>query len=177
MILPGCIKVAVGHVVKTHGVKGELSVALDDGFDGELLPGDALIVEINGLDVPFFVAAVRPRGSESLLLTLDDVADDTAASAFVGRTLYVYEEDGAQADNEFDDDDELTADRLVGYTILDGDTTVGVIDDIREVGPDCWYFVLRDSGKLIPIADEMIEELDHHARTVAMNLPAGLLDL
>ena len=54
---------------------------------------------------------------------------------------------------------------------------VGVIDDIRELGPDCWYFVLRDSGQLIPIVDEMIQEIDHQARTVEMILPEGLLEL
>ena len=175
MLLPGCEKIAVGYVVKTHGVKGELSVTTDESFDGELRPGDPVIVDIDGLDVPFFVSAVRGRGRDSLLLTLDDVNDEAAASMFVGRTLYVYEESGEDADP--DDDGELTADRLIGYSIVESGRLVGVIDDIRELGPDCWYFVLRDSGQLIPIVDEMIQEIDHQARTVEMILPEGLLEL
>ncbi len=176
MLLSGCVKIAVGYVVKTHGVKGELSVTTDESFDGELRPGDPVIVDIDGLDVPFFVSAVRGRGRDSLLLTFDDVDDEAAAAMFVGRTLYVYEEESENADPD-DDGEELTADRLVGYSIVDSGRPVGVIDDIRELGPDCWYFVMRDSGQLIPIVDEMIQAIDHQACIVEMILPEGLLEL
>ena len=61
MLLPDVVKVAVGTVIKTHGVKGEMAVALD--ADPALEPGDAVIMEIDGLDVPFLcrrcAAAVR----------------------------------------------------------------------------------------------------------------------
>lgn len=178
MLLPDCEKIAVGYVVKTHGVKGELSVAIDGAFDGELSPGDPLIVDIDGLDVPFFVASLRMRGNDSLLLTLDDVDSDAAAAMFVGHTLWVYGRKSAGCEDLEDDGcAEITADRLVGYTVIDGDVTAGVIDDVREIAPDCWYFVLRDSGRLIPIADEMIQHIDHRRRIISMDLPAGLLDL
>lgn len=174
MLIPDCIKMELGHVVKTHGVKGELSVALSDfGLDRELESGDPLIVEIEGLDVPFFVKSVRPRGEESLLLTFDSVETDTEASKFVGMPLYVY----VAADSLEADDGELTADDLIGYTVTDSGKLVGKIADIREIGPDCWYFVMADSGALIPIADEMIVDIDHDNMTVDMNLPEGLLDL
>ena len=62
MLLPDVVKVAVGTVIKTHGVKGEMAVALD--ADPALEPGDAVIMEIDGLDGAVFLcrrcaAAVR----------------------------------------------------------------------------------------------------------------------
>lgn len=176
MLLPDCMKVAVGHVAKTHGVKGEMAVMLDPGFDLDLEPGSPVIVEMDGLDVPYFIEAVRPRGSESILLTLDGIESEADAAELTGHTLYIYVASD-EMDADFADDDEFTADRLVGYTIVDGDVTVGRIADVRELGPGCWYFVLEDSGTLIPIADEFITEIDHASRTLAMNLPVGLLDL
>lgn len=176
MLLPDCVKLEVGRVVKTHGVKGEMAVTLDPDFDMELNPGSPVIFEMNGLDVPFFVGAVRPRGADSILLTLDEIGSETEAAAMVGKSCFVYADKEA-CGSGYDDDDELTADRLVGYTIVDGDMTVGRIADVREIGPDCWYFLLEDSGALIPIADELIESVDADARVLAMNLPAGLLDL
>ncbi len=175
MLLPDCIKVPVGHIVKTHGVKGELSVALESDFDTALEPGDALIMECDGLDVPFFIATIRPRGTESILLTLDEVKSEEQASLLCGKTIYVYAP--ADSDNDNDESDELTADQLVGYTIVDEDTAIGDIEDIREIGPDCWYFVLKGSEKLIPIADEWISYIDQENKIVKMSLPDGLLDL
>ncbi|MDE7388108.1 MAG: hypothetical protein K2M97_02505 [Muribaculaceae bacterium] len=176
MLLPDCVKVAVGHVAKTHGVKGEMAVMLDPAFDLDLEPGSPVIVEMEGLDVPYFIGAVRPRGSESILLTLDGIESEADAAVLAGRTLYVYVA-AADVEADFADDDEFTADRLVGYTIVDGDITVGRIADVRELGPDCWYFVLEGSGSLIPIADEFITEIDHASRLLTMNLPVGLLDI
>ncbi len=176
MLLPDCIKVTVGHVRKTHGVKGELSVTLEPDFDMPLEQGDPVIFEIDGLDVPFFISSVRARGAESILLMLDEVRSESEAAMLAGKEIFIYADSNIM-ETDADDDDELTADRLVGYTIMDGETEVGRIDDVREVGPDCWYFVIEGSGKLIPIADEMIGAIDSDSKIVEMELPEGLLDL
>lgn len=178
MLLPDCKKVPIGRIAKTHGIKGELSVTLDSEFDCELRPGSPVILEIEGLDVPFFIAAVRPKGAESILLTLDEVKSEEDASALCGKDIYIY----ATRDmlSEYTDDeeaDELTADKLTGYTIFDAGKEIGTIADVREIGPDCWYFVLDGSEKLIPIVDELISDINHKEKTIDMDLPAGLLEL
>jgi 16S rRNA processing protein RimM len=182
MLLPHVDKLSVGTIVKTHGIKGEMNVALDSAeLDFDFQPGEPLILEIDGLDVPFFIRATRPRGAESLLLSLDGIDNETEASMLCGHTLFTYVDDESDADDEdSDDEEELTADDLVGYDIMDADhpsTLIGHINQIRELAADCWYFELADSGKLIPIADEFITAIDHQKRTVEMSLPQGLLEL
>lgn len=174
MLEPDKIKLSVGRILKTHGVKGELNVELFDCAepDTDFAPEACVIIEIDGLDVPFFVAAARSRGAASLLLTLDDVDSETEAAALVGQTLFVY------ADPE-ESEGELTAGELVGFQIIDDESgrVVGDVEDLVELTPDNWYFMLKDSGKLIPAVDEMIVGVDDSTRTILMRLPEGLLEL
>lgn len=166
-------KSPTGTILKTHGVKGEVVIATDQ--PEEFVAGGMFIVEIEGLDVPFFINSVRPRGAESLLVTIDDIADEHDAAEFVGLTTYAYD----QSDNAHgaaDTDDRITADQLVGYTLFDEATPVGTITGLREITTDNWLFEVGD-GILVPIADELIIDIDSDARTITMNLPSGILDL
>ena len=61
--------IEIGRFGKPHGIKGELSAIIPDfDIDPETLP--CIFVELDGLMVPFFIIAVRTKGSESFLLTL-----------------------------------------------------------------------------------------------------------
>ena len=175
MLLPGKIKVAVATVTKAHGIKGEMNIALTDMAepDDDFAPGSCLIVEIEGLDVPFFVASSRPRGSESMLLTLDEVTTQQQAAAMTGLTLYVY------ADPDEVDAEGCQAGALTGYTIMDATTgrTIGRVERVEELTPGQWFFVMEDTGMLVPAADELVTDLDHEGRVITMALPEGLTEL
>lgn len=176
MLTPGKHKLPVGKILKTHGIKGELNVELADEAepDEDFAPGAAVIMEIDGLDVPFFVASARQRGSSSVLLTLDDVDSEYEAAELAGHTIYVYiDPDDADADGG-----DMTAGDLVGYEMADAETgtTIGRIDTLTELTPGAWYFTLED-GRLVPAVDEFIVDIDHEQRRVEMTLPAGLLEL
>lgn len=173
MLAPGKVKIAIATVIKAHGIKGELNVELTDYAEPEedFAPGACIIIEIDGLDVPFFVSTARSRGSQSMLLALDGVTSEQQAAELAGYTLFIY------ADPE--ESDELTAGELLGYDIIDADSgrAVGRVEELEELTSGSWYFRLADSAKLIPAVDEMIEAVDSDARTITMRLPEGLLEL
>lgn len=173
MLLPGKVKIAVAKIIKPHGIHGELNVELTDMCepDEDFAPGAYLIAEIDGLDVPFFIAASRPRGAESYLLTFDDVTSDANAAELSGHTLYIY------ADPEELDSDNIQASQLTGFQVTDAATgaTIGIIDALTELTPGAWYFDL--GGRLIPAVDEFIADINPEQRTLSMNLPEGLLEL
>lgn len=167
------VKVAVATVVKTHGVKGELNVALTDMAEPELdfAPGACLIAEIEGLDVPFFIKGSRARGADSLLLQFDEVQTDAEAAALQGLTLYALT---APAELEVDPDD-LTAGALVGYDVVADGQNLGTIADLQELTPGQWFFIVDE--RMIPAVDEFILEIDPEQRVVTMELPEGLTEL
>ncbi len=170
MLAPGKVKVAVGTIIKTHGIKGELNVELTDMAepDDDFAPGACVILELDGLDVPFFVGACRQRGADSVLLTLDDVASDSDAAQLVGHTIYVFADPAELSD-------ELTAGDLVGYTVLADGRELGRVDELVELTPGSWYFQV--GGRLIPAVDDFITEISPESLTLTMELPAGLLEL
>ena len=102
--------IRVGRIIKTHGVRGELSAetTVDD-----LESYRAIVCSIDGINVPFFVSAVRSRGAASVLLTIDGIDNEHAARMLVGHPFYVLRSE--YADNE----DEVACDYFTGYTILD----------------------------------------------------------
>ncbi len=55
--------VEIGKFQKTHALKGELNALLD--IDGDYAAdGNALVVAVDGIYVPFYAESVRPKGSE-----------------------------------------------------------------------------------------------------------------
>lgn len=167
------IKVAVATVVKTHGVKGELNVALTDMAEPEqdFAPGACLIAEIEGLDVPFFIKGSRARGGDSLLVQFDEVQTDSEASQLQGLTLYALAD---PAELEIDPE-ELTAGALTDFTVMADGHELGTITDLQELTPGQWFFIVGE--RMIPAVDEFILEVDPERRVVTMQLPEGLTEL
>lgn len=170
MLEPNKVKIPVGSIIKTHGIHGELNIELSDYAEPneDFAPGACIIIEIDGLDVPFFIDASRSRGPNSLLISLADINSETEARQLVGQTIYIYA-DPSQAD-------ELTAGELIGYEIIDVGVSIGKIQDLIELTPGSWYFQLPNN-KLIPATDDLIRNIDHQNKTVEMDLPLGLLEL
>ena len=65
----------IGKFQKTHALKGELNAIID--IDPEcFVEGKPLIVEIDGILVPFYVDTYRKKGSLSILIKLDGIESE-----------------------------------------------------------------------------------------------------
>ncbi len=71
---------AAATFAKPHGVKGEISVAVAPDDMDFVEDATFVFVGLDGLMVPFAVQAVRPKGAETLLLTLKGIDSDTKAA-------------------------------------------------------------------------------------------------
>lgn len=160
--------IRVGRIIKTHGVRGELSAetTVDD-----LESYRAIVCSIDGINVPFFVSAVRSRGVASVLLTIDGIESEHAARMLVGHPFYVLRSE--YADNE----DEVACDYFTGYTILDEiGKTVGTIVDVDDSTENVLFEVDNDGVQFyVPVVEEFILAIDEDNRTLTMNLPEGLV--
>ena len=79
--------IAIGHYNKPHGVAGELSATVDVEIDvlGAL---SCLVSEMDGIYVPFFVNSLRPKTSETVLLTIDGIDSEQEAARLVNHDIY-----------------------------------------------------------------------------------------
>lgn len=160
----------IGRLGKSHGVRGEVSFLFDDDvFDR--VDADYLILDIDGILVPFFIEEYRFRSDTTALMKFEGIDTQERARELTGCDVYF------PRDLAVSDDDTISWSAIVGFDIIDASTnkSVGRIASIDDSTLNI-LFCLED-GHLIPASEDLITQIDQQARTITMHLPAGLLDL
>ena len=160
----------IGRLGKSHGVRGEVSFLFDDDvFDR--IDADYLILDIDGILVPFFIEEYRFRSDTTALMKFEGIDTQERARKLTGCDVYFPRNLAAS------DDDSISWSAIVGFDIIDASTekSIGRIASIDDSTLNI-LFCLED-GHLIPASEDLITQIDQQARTITMHLPAGLLDL
>jgi len=172
----------IGRLGRTHGVKGEITLHFDDDiFDR--VDADYLVLEIDGILVPFFMEEYRFRSDSVALIKFCDIDTQQRAAELTGCDVYFPR---TLADSEGDTPSLAS---LVGFRIVrvaDGlavgtnspvgtNSLVGTIAAIDDSTANI-LFELED-GRLIPANDDLITDINTQERTITMTLPEGLLTL
>ncbi len=168
--------VAIGKFQKTHALKGELNALLD--IDGDYAAdGHPLIVDIDGIFVPFYAETVRPKGAESFLVRLRDIDSQERAQELVNKEIFGLRSDLVEY---FDDPDmEIVAD-FVGNKVVDSRLgEIGSIEYVDDSTANVLFVVAAGNGETvyIPVAEEFINAVDDERKVVETTLPEGLVDL
>ena len=159
----------IGRLGKAHGVKGEVSFQFDDDiFDR--VDSDYLILEVDGILVPFFIEEYRFRSDTVALVKFEDVDTQQRAQELTGCDVYFPR-------SLADDDETPSLSMLIGFDVVGvtTGTTVGRIAAIDDSTANL-LFELED-GRLIPAAEELITNIDSKNKVIKMTIPEGLLDL
>ena len=160
----------IGRLGKTHGVKGEISFQFDDDiFDR--VDADYLVLEIDGILVPFFMEEYRFRSDSLALVKFCDIDSQERASELTGCNVYF-----SRALAE-EDDEQLSLASLIGFDLVEAGNNkkVGAIVSIDDSTTNI-LFELED-GRLIPATDDFITDINTKDRTIKMEIPEGLLEL
>lgn len=160
----------IGRLGKAHGVKGEVSFQFtDDIFDS--VDAKYLVLDVDGILVPFFMEEYRFRNDSVCLVKFCDVDTQQRAQELTGCDVYFPRALAEEAEET------PSLSSIVGFKIVsvpDGSTigTIAAIDDTTQN----ILFELED-GTLIPASDELIENIDVNKKEIIMNIPEGLLDI
>lgn len=160
----------IGRIGKAHGVKGEVSFNFDDDvFDR--VDAEYLILEVDGILVPFFMEEYRFRSDSTALVKFEDIDTQDRARELTNCDVYF------PRDLADDEEEVLTYSFLVGFDIVDATTgkKVGTIASVDESTLNI-LFELED-GMLIPASEELITDIDKDNKTITIALPEGILDL
>lgn len=166
----------IGLLLKPHGIKGEITMQVNADIDLRELR--CIVLDIDGIYVPYFIDSVRPRSSESVLITISDIDTEEKAQEICGKEVFALKSDVPDAD-DIDDDGFFLSD-LVGYNINTAENEhIGEIIAYDDSTENVLIVVRSLAGKTIyiPIADEFIDGIDPDKKNVMMNLPDGLIDL
>ena len=160
----------IGRLGKAHGVKGEVSFQFDDDiFDR--VDADYLVLDIDGILVPFFMEEYRFRSDTVCLVNFKGVDTQQRAQELTGCDIFF----PRAIAEEGDEMPSLAS--LVGFEIVNASDgkTIGNIAAIDDSTANI-LFELED-GMLIPANDELITDIDAEQRRIRMNIPEGLLDI
>lgn len=167
--------VEIGKFGKPHGIHGEINVYLDDDVITDRI--EKFIVNIDGIYVPFFIESIRPKRIDSVIVAIDGINNEQQAAALTNHEIYALVSDEVK---EMPDEDGMYASDLIGFTIVHANgQPVGVITGIEDSTENALFIVGLPGGEstYIPIADELIDEIDTDRKYIVMTLPEGLLDL
>ena len=159
----------IGIFGKTHGIKGEINLELNIDFDLENTP--YIIVDIDGIFVPFFIEDYRYKSDTMALVLFEDINTEEQVRPFFGKKAYVKKDALGE-----DENDEMSINYYVGFTMLTPQRVViGQIVEIDDSTANV-LFVL-DNDALIPVGAVEVLDLDPDRHTMIVEVPEGLLDI
>ncbi|MEO1365741.1 MAG: ribosome maturation factor RimM [Acidobacteriota bacterium] len=166
--------IAVGRVLRAHGIRGEVKVEVWSDVDDRFAKGVELQIRPapSGRVETRRVTGVRTdRGT--LLLRFDGVESRDDAEALRGAVLEVDEAQVPEAPDGFYYHFQLEGCRVT-------DASAGVVGTVAEVIEDGGGHILRleDGAKtvLIPFVDAFLRRVDVTAREIDVELPDGLIE-
>lgn len=164
----------IGRIGKPHGVKGELQMQFsDDVFDRT--NADYVFLEIDGLLVPFFIEEYRFRSDSLVLMKFSDIDTAERARELTGCDVYFPRE---QSDN---DAENISWAEIIGYNVVDSsnDKSIGTIRSVDDSTTNILFSVINEGGKeyLLPVNNDLIEDISKKSKTIIMHIPNGLLSL
>ena len=181
------MQIAVGQIVRAHGIRGEVLVAVrTDEPDVRFAPGAVLATEPSERG-PLTVAAARWHTGR-LLIAFEGVQDRNAAEDLRGTLLIL---DSSQIPSP-DDPDEFYDHQLIGLGVVNAaGEPVGVVTDVLHHGQD--LLVVRRDGRpgtpggqgfagppagevLVPFVGAIVTDVDVAAGRLVIDPPPGLLD-
>ena len=164
----------VGLVMKAHGLKGEVTVSLDEESpeDFSSLESVFLLDKDNRL-VPFFIEAISVRGDKAFV-KFDDVSTIEAATKISKQPIYL-----PKASRPKSGKGEFYNDEIQGFEVTDTNHGVlGKVTDVIQTGANR-LLAVDHHGKeiLIPIDSPLITSINKARKKISVDLPEGFLDI
>ncbi len=163
----------IGYVHKQHGVQGELTIILT--VDLQSFEPNFLILEIEGIFVPFFIKNKLNKKDRSALITFEGLSSIEKSKKLIGKTIYLPKQDVQIASAP----SQSPINELIGYIIIDKTKgKVGTIEAIEDTTENVLFVVsYQNTELLIPVVEEFIENIDDQKKVVFTRLPIGLLEI
>ena len=159
----------IGVITRTHGVRGEVSMSFtDDVWDRA--DTDYLVLNIDGILVPFFLEEYRFRSDTVVLVKFVDYDNAEEARELCGCEVYF-----PFALTPDEAPEEITWSYFTGFSVKD--INAGMLGTVDSVDDSTSNVLFQIGEKLIPAAEDFIVDVDHANRKIVMRLPDGLLEL
>jgi 16S rRNA processing protein RimM len=165
--------IRVGYIIGAHGVRGAVRVRLDNP-DSALVGGvDRLTLACQGWTHEYHVAGVQAAGQGTFKIILCGINRAEQALALRGAVVMV-QADSLPRKNprEF-----YYFEALGCGVVTTAGVHVGTVEDVFSNGAnDVWVVRDESTEHLVPVIEDIVQEMDLAARRIVINPVPGLLD-
>lgn len=145
-----------GHVMTTHGIKGDLKVRSLSDFD-RFYKGSRLYILVNGVYEEVKVVRSVEFG-QYLLVSFEGLQDINKVLKYHSCDIYVSELDRA---NELEEGEYYYSD-LIGLEVVNQNNEFrGIVVEVREL-PQAQYLVIsyKEKNHLVPFIEQFVTAVD-----------------
>jgi 16S rRNA processing protein RimM len=164
----------LGQVLRPHGVRGEVRVAVQTAYPERLVDGTRVYVGPDPENVATAAAhtvrRVRPHRDE-LIIDLDGIPDRSAADTLREQYIMIPIDSAVPLE-----EGEYYLFQLIDMTVVtvDGET-LGKVDEVIETGANDVFVVHGPRGEvLVPDIDECVLDIDFDTKTITIDPLEGL---
>lgn len=163
----------IGKLGKPHGVKGELSFMFDDDvFD--TTDCDYLVLDMDGILVPFFLEEYRFKSNETALVKFEGIDSQERARELTGSLVYFPR-------HLAEEQESASWAEIIGYRLIDDKDgkPVGTIRSVDDATVNILFEVETPDNHilLVPAPEELITAINKQKREITIAVPDGLLNL
>lgn len=163
----------VGKIVKTHGLKGEVTLRIDNEQFDDIEELNYFLLDVNEQLIPYFIEDIAYHSNKAFVL-FQDLKTLEAANQFVGKSAYLPldllpEKEG----NDF------YSHEVVGYLVVDEEKgEIGNVNEIIEYPTQSIIQIIKDGKEiLIPIHDDILKDVNRDEKKIYVKAPNGLIDM
>ena len=163
----------LGKVIKTHGLKGEVTLKIDADDPSAYVNMKHFFLEINKVLTPFFVEKITMSGNK-FFIAVQDVKTIEQAQNLVGKAVYLPMEMLPKLSGK-----QFYFHEIVGFMVVDTEKgELGPISEVLEYPTQAILQVMKGKKEiLIPILDQVIQKVDRDKKILTITAPEGLIDM
>lgn len=171
MNIDSCYK--IGFIMKPHGLKGQVTIALDAEAPADFSNIETVFVESRERLLPYFIEAISLRGNKAFL-KLEEVNSPEEAQVISKSAIYLPKTARVKSGRgEFYDDE------VIGFEVSDTELgALGKITEIVQAGPNKLLSVDYHGREiLVPLNGPFIGSVNKSRKKITVTLPDGFLEI
>lgn len=165
----------LGFIVKSHGLKGEVTVQLDVDYPETYKKLESVFISKNREKslVPFFIENIQVSNQKANI-KFEEVDNLEQAEELIGSELYL-----PLAHLPELNENQFYYHEIIDFLIIDKQKgTLGIIKEIYHLpNQDLIAMEYMEKEVLIPVNDEIVEKVDRKNKNLHVALPEGLLEI
>ena len=162
----------LGHIIKTHGLKGMVKVELDVDHPNDYNKLESVFVEKSGNLIPFFIKKILINGTKTLI-HFEEIDHIDRAKDLVGQVLYLpLKQLPKLREGEYFFHD------LVNFKVFHLGKLLGTIVQIYQPSSQYLAAVLHKGQELlIPIEKAIFKRVNLAKKEAHIELPHGFMEI